>query len=292
MNIEAFQTFLVSRGFRPQTICSYSKQLNQFFAWCEKTKIKSDTATLEDLYSYKNYCLERGLSIHSTRQLLSVIKHYFKSIGREENPALLIKHKKRERTLPSQLLSKEQLQDLYRLIEAKTLIQRRDKGILGLVIFQGLKREELDVLEVHHLNLDEASIYVSASARTNARTLELHPLQMTHLMAYIYEYRPRLLTEASKETNRLFFSMGKGNSLTNALQIKTNELKTFYPSFKTLTQIKESRMAVWVKQYGVRKAQYLSGIKYTSSMLRYKTTDIEKLKTKLAIVHPMERLKL
>jgi hypothetical protein len=47
---------------------------------------------------------------------------------------------------------------------------------------------------------------------------------------------------------------------------------------------------VWVKEHGVRKAQYLSGIKYVSSMLRYKTTDIEKLKTKLAIVHPLERM--
>jgi len=72
----------------------------------------------------------------------------------------------------------------------------------------------------------------------------------------------------------------------------TKELKREYPIFKTITQLRESRMSLWVKEYGIRKAQYLSGIKYTSSMLRYKTADVEQLKKKLAIVHPMERLKL
>jgi hypothetical protein len=48
----------------------------------------------------------------------------------------------------------------------------------------------------------------------------------------------------------------------------------------------------WVKEQGIRKAQYLAGVKYTSSMLRYKTRDIEQLKRKLAVVHPLERLKV
>jgi site-specific recombinase XerD len=244
--------------------------------------------------------LDKGLSINRTRQLLGVIKHYFQFIKREDNPALLIKHKKREYTLPKNLLSEDQLKDLYHTIEAKTLIQRRDKVMLGLVIFQGLKREEPNALEIQHLNLDNATVYVPASNRTNARTLELHPLQMTHLMSYIYEFRPRLLIEiqnpkygkAHTETNYLFFSMGSGQFINNALQKKLRELKILSPSFVSLTQIKESRMSIWVKQNGIRKAQYLSGIKYASSMLRYKTSDIEKLKSKLAITHPMERLKL
>lgn len=113
---------------------------------------------------------------------------------------------------------------------------------------------------------------------------------MKSLISYLYEFRPKLLTEAKKETNKLFFSMGTSNSIDNALQINVNHLKRKFPSFKSLTQLRESRMSIWVKKYGIRKAQYLSGIRYASSMLRYKTTDIEKLKLKLKIVHPMERL--
>ena len=76
----------------------------------------------------------------------------------------------------------------------------------------------------------------------------------------------------------------------NSLQRKVNEMKKVFSQFRDLRQIKESRMAIWTKEYGVRKAQYLTGIKYASSMLRYKTADLEKLKHKLSIVHPMEKV--
>ena len=287
-----FSTYLTKRGFHPQTIYGYTNKLKQYFVWCDQNHLDSDRTTLDELYDYKRYCLEQGLKNGSIRERLSVIKHYFQSIHRKDNPALLVKHKKRVMTLPDKVLTEEDLKELYRNIEVKTFIQRRDKAMLGLVIFQALKRDELELLEIHHLDLDEATIYVPSSTKTNSRTLDLHPTQMNHLMTYLYDFRPKLLAESAKETNRLFFSMGSSNSLNNALQIKVNAMKKQFPNFKSLMQVKESRMTLWIKQHGIRKAQYFSGIKYASSMLRYKTTSIEKLKKKLSIAHPMERLKL
>ncbi len=60
--------------------------------------------------------------------------------------------------------------------------------------------------------------------------------------------------------------------------------------FKSLTQLRESRISLWIKESGTRKAQYLSGIKYASSLERYQTKDIEKLRQKLAVIHPMGRM--
>lgn len=48
---------------------------------------------------------------------------------------------------------------------------------------------------------------------TNSRSIDLHPMQIKNLMDYLYEFRPKLLTEAKKETNKLFFSMGTSNSI-------------------------------------------------------------------------------
>jgi site-specific recombinase XerD len=287
--MKTFETYLQKKGYRPRTIYGYQNKLNQFFNWCNLNEINSDTASLEQLYQYKNDLTEQGLSTHTIRQLFSVVKLYYNSIQRIDNPALLIKHKKRQETLPSNLLSENELKELYVNISVNTFIQRRDKALFGFIIFQGLKQEELEKLEIHYLDFNETTVYVPASARTNARTLELHPMQIKHLMDYFYEYRALLLREANKETNKLFFSMGSGTTLNNALQRKLNELKRSYRFFKSITQIKESRMSIWVKQHGVRKAQYFSGIRYASSMLRYKTTDMEKLKMKLAVVHPLEQ---
>lgn len=50
-------------------------------------------------------------------------------------------------------------------------------------------------------------------------------------------------------------------------------------------------MSLWLKQCGVQKAQYVSGIRYASSTLRYWTIDVAKLEQKFTIVHPMESSK-
>jgi len=288
-NLQKLDSYLNKRGYHPTTIYHYKNKVNLFFDWCDLKNINADTASLDDLYTYKRHLLDRNLKPHTIRELMSVLKHYYLSIERQENPALLVVHKKRATTLPQYLLSKDELLEIYRLVESGTIIQKRDKVIMGMLVFQGLKREEIDDMELSDLNLDDATIYVKSHSRTNARTLEIQSIQMVHLMSYIYEVRPKLLLETQKQTNKLFFSMGKGNTINNAFQLRLKKMKIAYTVFKSPTQIRESLMAIWIKQYGVRKAQYLSGIKYTSSMLRYKTTDIEKLKHKLSIIHPLER---
>ena len=149
---------------------------------------------------------------------------------------------------------------------------------------------EIEQLELNHVDVSKATIYVPSTTQTNARTLEFHPMQMKQLLEYLYEVRNILLRERNKQTNYLFFSLGKGTKLDNVLQNSMNELKKKNRYFKSLSQLRESRISLWLKEHGVRKAQYLSGMKNASSMMRYVTHDIEKLRQKLAIIHPMERL--
>ena len=85
--LEQFRAYLSKRGFHPQTIYGYGNKLKQYLDWCEDNGIHSDTASLEDLYTYKNHCNEQGLALNTVRERLSIIKHYFQSIQREGNPA-------------------------------------------------------------------------------------------------------------------------------------------------------------------------------------------------------------
>lgn len=203
-----FKTYLLKNGFQPRTATSYANNLKLYLIWCQQHNLNTETTSLNDLYDYKRHCVEKGLSVNTIRQRLSVIKHYFESINRTDNPALFIKHKKREKTLPKFILSNEDAREIYRLIDVKTFIGRRNKVMLGMVIFQGLKREDLSALEINHINLEQVSLYVPSTAITNSRSIELHPMQMKSLMSYLYEFRPKLLTEAKKEINKLFFFYG------------------------------------------------------------------------------------
>ena len=131
-------------------------------------------------------------------------------------------------------------------------------------------------------------IRVEKTSLTNSRTIQLDRLQIKDMMEYIYEYRPKLLIERRSDTDRLFFSTGTGHHLSNTVQKIFKKHTARNPLLKSSMQIRQSRMSVWIKEHGLRKAQYLSGIRYASSMLRYQTKDIESLKQKLEIVHPME----
>lgn len=288
--ITNYQEVLTRKGYRARTVHGYGKQLRQYLRWCEAHHLNHETTSLDELYRYKRYQVDRGLDHKTVRTLLTSVKHYFVSIEREDNPALLVKHRKTEKTLPTRLYTSDMLDELYLSLVSRTMIQHRDKAMLGLVIYQGLKREEINNLEVVDINTERGQVYVKERPNTHARTLALNVKQMGQLLSYLYEYRPKLLEEAEKQTDRLFFSMGKGNRIDNVMHRMSKQIKQQYPSFRNLSQLKESRMRIWVKEYGIRKAQYLSGIRYASSMLRYQERDVASMKRKLAIIHPMERL--
>jgi integrase/recombinase XerD len=285
---EVFELYLRQQGFSKHTRYGYHRKLEQFNQWAEENNIKPEEATLQDLYDYKRYQKERGLSENTIRHHMIAIKHFHRSLNRDDNPAMQVKYQRQQTAKPSNLLSEAELKEFYCFIKAGNIIQRRDKVMMGMVIFQGLKKEELNNLDLSHINLDETTVYIGSTRISNSRTLELHPMQMPHVLEYLYEYRPKLLQEANKKTEKLFFSMGQGLTINSALQRKLRSLKREYPLFKSIKQIKESRMTLWVKQYGIRQAQYLSGIRYASSMLRYKQEDFERLGRKLQIGHPME----
>lgn len=173
-----FENYLLKRGYRPVTANAYRKLIVKYFKWCKSFNYKPNATTLEDLYEYKDYHLKRGVSVRATSQLLSVLKHYFMFTKREENPALLVKHKKQEKNLPRGLLSEEEIRMIFQEMNAHTLIQRRDKLMISMVLFQALKREELNNLQLEDLKLSEAKVYIRETSRTNSRILDLHPLQI------------------------------------------------------------------------------------------------------------------
>ena len=59
---------------------------------------------------------------------------------------------------------------------------------------------------------------------------------------------------------------------------------------KDFKQLKQSRMALWIKENGLRQAQYLGGYRYVTSVQRYDFKSIDDLQRKLTYNHPMEKM--
>ena len=278
-------------GYADNTRRSYTNCINKFLDWCEDESVTPMTATLDDMYTYISHIRKSGLSEHTVRERIATAGHYFNAMGRKDNPVLFIRSGKPEKTIPKNLIDEETMIDMYLSIQPCTLRDRRNKVILGLMMFQGITRQEAGLIEVEHVEFDKNRIYIPASAKINARYLPLKRLQVDDLQDYVYRLRSQLLIESQKVTERLFFSQGIGHRVDNVLWLLAKELKLMYPQFKRFGQLRDSRIGIWlnVQKHDLREVQYLSGMRYASSLLRHKRTDTDKLKRKLDLIHPMDR---
>ncbi len=69
---------------------------------------------------------------------------------------------------------------------------KRNKAILGLLVYQGVTTEELHQLEPEHLKLKQGKIQISENRRRNSRTLDLQPCQILEIHEYIGKIRPKI----------------------------------------------------------------------------------------------------
>ncbi|MXV15618.1 site-specific integrase [Hufsiella ginkgonis] len=92
-----------------------------------------------------------------------------------------------QKKMASKTISQHQanLENLYERYEIRDERTHRNKVILGLLVYQGLTREELETLRPEHLKLREGKIQVLATGKLNGRILRLEPHQVIDLQEYV-----------------------------------------------------------------------------------------------------------
>jgi len=290
--LKRFEKFLLKKNRTPSTTKGYIVLLSYFMEWCRVFKVDFQKASLEELYDYQSYNRSIGNKPRTLQSKMSVLREYYRFISRKDNPAMLIETEKPEKKLPKGLLGEDTLMNLYLDCPNRDEIRLRNKIMFSFFIFQGLTRSEVELLELTHIEFDKRRIYVPANGVRNRRYIDLNPIQKRDLETYINATRKELIEQYNKSTDLLFFSTRHGDTLLDIHNLMLRDYKQQMPDLASFIQLRQSRMAIWVNELGLRKAQYLSGIKNVTSLLRYRSSGHEKLKQKLNIVHPLERLKL
>ena len=106
----------------------------------------------------------------------------------------------------SNLLSIEELEQLYPDYSIGGLVGKRNKAMLGMLIWQGLKRSEVLSLGLEDLDLENALLRVPSSAMSNERVLSLDGRQLLDLQDYVQVIRKEMNHQNSK---RLYVGGGK-----------------------------------------------------------------------------------
>ncbi len=288
--IEDFKIYLIARRFMQSTINGHLLNVGYFLKWIENNGLhEAENLQYTDLLNYVNYEQKQNKDVSTINLRISSISKYFEFLKQENlitrNPARTLRIKGKAKTIIQNLLSYDELLNLYNgyksiekivpshIKEKSELAHQRNIIIVGLLIWQGLHSGELEKLEINHVNLNEGIIYIPSTTRSNSRELKLSSQQIITMHTYIHGG----VRDKFKVSNERLFS---GN-LHNIVQLLIEELKGIDLQIKNAQHIRASVILYWLRQYNKRQVQYMAGHKYIHSTEAYEIQEMETLTNQL-----------
>ena len=276
--LKALQSYLRSLGRRPVTVRNYVCNSRRFLEWLSKEGLTLDQTSYSEILKWIGWQQGKGQSTHFINQQLHSIRQLYASLN-IENPIEELRLRGQRHKVVSDLLSLEDLEKLYADYGIGGLVGKRNKAILGMLIWQGLKRREVLSLRVEDLDLENALLRVPSSAMSNERVLSLDGRQLLDLQDYVQLIRKEL---NSQKSERLYVGGGK-----DMLVVLNRHLRKYNARVQSPGQIRQSIITHWLKQYDIRRVQYMAGHRYVSSTSRYQTRDLDKLQERIEQFHPL-----
>ena len=282
-----FEQYLESKRYSPTTVNRYKLYGEVFTDWLQQEQLDGGEATYNDVIAFMQHLKLKGKSNRTVHSQLNIIRHYFTYLiaegQRPDNPAAGLYVKGIVRKLPGNLLSREEMEDLYRGYQLQLRVDREKKIMLGLLIYQGLRADEVMNLEAAHIDLREGKIFIKGARKSNERWLPLQANQALELQQYMREHRFKEGVFLARLT-RLDASKRNVN---NRMQHMMTQLQQLNPKIINANQIRNSVITCWLQQYNLRQVQYMAGHRYVSSTERYQVLNNHDWQSELQKHHPM-----
>lgn len=296
---EGFMKYMKGRQFSRNTLRTVRVTIRLYLQWVTKERMEPDQVSYQDMLGFMRACSQKGTTQRTIQHYLNTVKHYYNYLEEEGrvsvNPTLGIEVKGVKRQVLYHILEPHELHALYNQYPTKSQHDRRNKVMLGLLVYQGIRTEELSRMTTKEVKLREGIIDVIGSRKNNGRLMQLESHQVMDMYDYMLQVRPEILKMEPKrrsisrtETDQLFIGEG-GNcySLSNFMTQLMIKVRKINPSVLNAKQIRASVITKWVKMYNLRKAQYLAGHRYISTTESYLQNDLEGLQEEINQYHPL-----
>jgi site-specific recombinase XerD len=295
---EPFNEYLQIKGLSERTRATILLNVNHFAQWAETENIGLENISYNDVVAYMNHCKKKGNKQRTLQVITGSIKHYYNFLlSKDEvsdNPCSNVDIKGVKRKILYETFAPEGLETIYKTFSATAqatgvgshLSHKRNKAILSLIIYQGLRTEELARLKTADVKMREGKIFIAGSRRTNERELVLEAHQLYDLTDYVNETRKLILCFTGKNTDTLFISLGSGERFGNIMQKLMKQLTKQDNRIKEIKQVRASVITNWLKVYNIRKAQHMAGHRYVSSTESYQANNLDDLKEDIGRYHP------
>jgi integrase/recombinase XerD len=280
----------LQKNYAIKTAKAYGREIEAY----QKNFPLAPQANYKEIVDYIGALRTRYTNAKTLNRIVCSIKAYYGFLffngKRKDNPARSIRLRDRQS-------NDIQLQDLFSTEELESLLEKRErfyslgtrnKVLLSLLIYQALLPTELEQLNVVDINLEQGTIYIRATNKTNARELQLRPTQIMLLHGYINQIRIKLIRNKSIE-NLLLGSRGE---MMKAEGISKHVKRIYKNRFDkrdvTSLTIRQSVITNLLKAGNdLRIVQVFAGHKKPSTTERYKQSDTELLKNAIELHHPI-----
>ncbi|WP_431167662.1 tyrosine-type recombinase/integrase [Tenacibaculum halocynthiae] len=294
--MRAYKEYLKREKYSDSSIKSYVFLAEKFHQWTDTQKIFLTTFNYTKATEYVHFLKETKNTIRTINHKLSSMEVYFNylldagEVTTNSFMGVRVKGEPRNKLLHN-LLSSDELEDLYYSYNTEVdkhprrwLINKRNKVIIGLLVYQGLGTSELRRLELEHLEVRKGKIYVPRGRIGNRRTLELKPWQIMDFIEYLNEIRPQLLPNNNQELTEVFIA----KKLADTISLIAKKLKKINHKVEGVKQIRASVIVNWLSTYNLREVQILAGHKYISTTERYVQEDLQQLQEMVQKFHPLQ----
>lgn len=281
-----FEGYLRGEKLKESTISQHARHAGYFRLWLDSEAITLQQAGPREVLDFIDDQRQHGRGTNQLNRILLSLRYWFAYLNRQGilqgNPASGLQVRGSVRSIPTGLLERNELDDIYERYAVTDDRTHRNKTILGLLVYQALTLEELETLRPEHIRLREGKITVPETNKNNGRTLDLKPFQILDLQEYLLIIRPRL-----QQSDRLFTGRNNLRDLKNTLLHLCHALRRIDPRVRHATQLRQSVITGWLKEKGLRQVQYMAGHRWVSSTERYRTDRLEDLREALGRHHPL-----
>lgn len=290
-NQDDFKNYLLNQQYSDSTIQEHIANTRRLEQWKKENNFINEALTYNELLTYVSYLQSRKIKPQSINNRLLSVTIYYEYLKKYNyiitNPAKSIRVKGIAQTVTANVLSYEELQNLYQVYvkikKEKKPIRRsvtqqhytlhKHIVLAGLMIYQGLNTSELGKLQIKDIDLEKGVIYLNGGKRLNARILKLESLQILPLSIYL-----AILTPTEEKLFR--------ENITSIVCGIVQELKGINQNISSINHIRASVIINWIKIYDKRKTQYLTGHRYITSTEKYEVQNIDGLTDLLKKYHP------
>lgn len=245
------------------------------------------------------------MSVHQINRTLQALSDYY-VFNELDNLAFNLRIRGyTQKTIGTQFTAK-QLDEIYQCYEIDLgsfgYQYHSDKIILGLIIYQGLELNSFFAIRINDVDFKNARIRIRAHNRRVQRYIPLEGHQILPLQEFLeirneiideWLWKRKYIAEEQKIiTDRLFspqcdhYPRMHQQYKRLSKEIKKQAAEKLGYEVRKLSHFRQSRICVWIKQFGLRKTQYLAGLKCIMSVERYQKKDLEGLKKAVEKWHP------